>query len=52
VINNWAEFKTEVLPHGAINEWRDRLNGVAEWNATAVEQLGTELAHAGAHVWY
>ncbi len=49
---DWETFRQHMLPTCAPNEWVDRLQGVDEWDAAAVEKMGSELATAAGDIWY
>ncbi|MHC2926354.1 hypothetical protein [Bradyrhizobium diazoefficiens] len=50
--DNWPAFKRSMLPHGIAGEWSDRLERIKEWDASAIETVGSSLAEAAAGVWY
>jgi hypothetical protein len=51
-VTDWDGFKANMLPTAAEQEWRSRLEKVAEWNAGSVERMGTQLAKVAGNVWY
>ena len=50
--SNWRGFKEYMLPYAAPHEWRKKLERVEEWNADAVERIGSKLAEAAGDIWY
>lgn len=49
---DWAGFQSTLLLDAAPQEWTDVIGSFEEWSATAIEQVGKELAEAAAAVWY
>ena len=50
--SDWEGFKRHMLPHASSVEWRNRLMRLDEWNAAAIEKMGTELAKVAGKIWF
>jgi Protein of unknown function DUF262 len=51
-IECWQDFKASLLPQAIQTEWADRLSEVEDWDAGAVERIGSELAEVAGDIWY
>ncbi|HWJ72103.1 MAG TPA: DUF262 domain-containing protein [Kaistia sp.] len=51
-ITDWNGFKQKMLPKAVAHEWVDCLEEIDEWDARAVQALGTKLAEAAGDLWY
>jgi Protein of unknown function DUF262 len=50
--DDWPGFKQHMLQHAVPGEWQTELESIDEWDAGAVEELGSELAKVAGEVWY
>ncbi|MDQ2083954.1 DUF262 domain-containing protein [Xanthobacteraceae bacterium Astr-EGSB] len=50
--DTWAGFKRTILPSGINGEWSRKLDKIKEWNAGAVETMGSSLAQKAGDIWY
>ncbi|MDR6841028.1 DUF262 domain-containing protein [Pseudoxanthomonas sacheonensis] len=50
--NTWEGFKQEMLDEAADGELKERLREIDDWDAEAIESMGSFLAEAAANVWY
>lgn len=50
--NDWDGFKEHLIPTAVTGEWTIKLKKVKEWNASAVEKMGADLASAAGDIWY
>lgn len=49
--STWRGFKEHMLPSGMPGEWKEELKRIREWNAKAVEKMGSALAIQAGDVW-
>lgn len=50
--DDWSGFKASMLPTGVQGEPVKFLQSIDEWNASAIEAMGTRLAKAAGDIWY
>lgn len=50
--SDWQGFKDKMLPYASEHEWKSRFAKFKEWDATAIEKVGKELAKAAGDIWY
>jgi len=50
--DTWAGFKRSMLPSAINGEWSGRLEKIKEWDASAVETVGSSLAETAGEIWY
>ena len=48
----WAGFKKAMLASAVDGEWTTQLESLNAWDASTVEQIGSELAEVAGDVWY
>lgn len=51
-VDDWESFKDIMLPSASDGEWVAQLDGLTHWNASAVEEIGAELAAEAGRIWY
>lgn len=51
-IVDWDSFKLNMFPDAVPGERIGRLSQIGEWNVTAVESVGLELAKEAGRIWY
>lgn len=49
---DWASFKTLLLGTAVPGEWVDQLEARDRWDATAIREVGSELAEVARQIWY
>ncbi|UIR39646.1 hypothetical protein LZP97_26500 (plasmid) [Rhodococcus sp. DMF-1] len=50
--STWDGFKMALLPLASPGEWTEKIAAYAEWDIDAISEVGEEMAHAAAEVWY
>lgn len=50
--DTWGGFKKTMLPSAINGEWSERLEKIREWDASAVERMGSRLAEVAGEIWY
>ena len=50
--DTWTGFKENMLPSAIDGEWADTLKKIKEWDADAVEKMGSKLAEKAGDIWY
>ncbi|WP_316201320.1 MULTISPECIES: DUF262 domain-containing protein [unclassified Bradyrhizobium] len=49
---DWQGFKEQMLPFASEHEWKSRYARLKEWDASAVEKMGKDLAKVAGDIWY
>lgn len=50
--SDWEGFRKHMFPEAVNGEWLEELSAIAEWDASAVENMGRKLAEVATQIWF
>lgn len=51
-IEDWSDFKAEMINHAVPGEWTEHMWDNANWSVSEIQDFGEALATAAADIWY